>query len=148
MAFPVIPVLSGIAGLGAGAGIMGALGKGKKETEIKHAPYEYYAPTESEVYAPMYAPQVQYSPQISYAYQGGTYIIESPGATSKKEQHQQATLTPEQRGTWELPISVSQAPTHTPQYAEGADIGASLLPLAIVGVIGLVAYGIVTRKKK
>ena len=146
MAFPVIPVLSGIAGLGAGAGLMGALGGGKKE-EVKHAPFEYYAPTTSKTQQLTYAPQVQYSPQYTYAYQGGTYIIESPGATSKKEQQQKATLTPEQRGEWALPISVSQAPTHTPQYAEGADIGTSLLPLMIVGVIGLIGYGIVTRKK-
>ena len=147
MAFPVIPVLSGIAGLGAGAGLMGALGGGKKE-EVKHAPYEYYAPTTSRVYAPMYAPQVQYSPQFSYQYEGGTYIIESPGATSKKEMRLEPTSIPEQRGEWALPISVSQAPTHTPQYAEGADIGTSLLPLVIVSVIGLIGYGIVTRKKK
>ena len=148
MAFPVVPVLSGIAGLGAGAGLMGALSKGKKETVVKHAPYEYYAPTESKVYAPQYAPQVQYAPQISYQYEGGTYIIESPGATSKKEMRLEPTSIPEQRGEWALPISVSQAPTHTPQYAEGADIGTSLLPLVIVSVIGLIGYGIVPRKKK
>ncbi len=144
MAFPIIPVLSGIAGMGAGAGIMGALGGGKKEI-IEHAPYEYYAPTTSEVYAPTYAPQVQYSPQISYQYEGGTYIISSPYAVSKKEQKQAPTLTPEQRGVWEYPITVSQAPTHTPQYG---DVGASLLPIAVISVIGLIAYGLITRRKK
>jgi len=144
MAFPVVPVLSGIAGLGAGAGLMGALSGSKKE-EVKHAPFEYYAPTISKTQQLTYAPQVQYSPQISYAYQGGTYIIESPGATSKKEQHQRATVTPEQRGTWEFPVTTYQEPHHEPQYG---DIGTSLLPLAIVGVIGLIGYGIVTRKRR
>ena len=31
MAFPIVPVLSGIAGLGAGAGLMGALSGSKKK---------------------------------------------------------------------------------------------------------------------
>ncbi len=144
MVFPIIPVLSGIAGMGAGAGIMGALSGGKKEI-IKHAPYEYYAPTISKTTQRTYAPQIQYSPQISYAYQGGTYIISSPQAVSKKEQQQRATLTPEQRAIWEFPITTTQQPRHEPQYG---DIGTSLLPLVIIGVIGLVAYGLITRKKR
>ena len=77
MPFPIIPVLSGIAGMGAGAGIMGALSGGKKEI-VKHAPYEYYAPTISKTTQTTYAPQVQYSPQISYAYHCLLYTSPSP----------------------------------------------------------------------
>ncbi len=148
MAFPIIPVLSGIAGLGAGAGIMGALSGGKKEEHtITHAPYEYYAPTISETYQETYAPQIQYSPQITYAYQGGTYIIHSPEAVSKKEQQAMGISEPKQRGEWKYPITTEQEPHHEPQMGE-VDIGTSLLPIVIVAVIGLLGYGFITRKRK
>jgi len=143
MVFPIIPVLSGVAGLGAGAGIMGALGGGKKE-EIHHAPYEYYAPTTSKTEQFTYAPQVQYSPQLSYAYQGGTYIISSPSAVSKKQQEVKSQLIPEQSATWEFPISTYQQPTHSP--VQGG-VGTDLTKIAIIAVIGLVAYGFITKKK-
>jgi len=143
MAVPLIPILSGIAGLGAGAGIMGALDGGKKE-EITHAPYEYYAPTTSKTEQITYAPQVQYSPQLSYAYQGGTYIISSPSAVSKKQQEVKSQLIPEQRATWEFPISTYQEPTHSP--VQGG-VGTDLTKIAVIAVVGLVAYGFITKKK-
>ena len=143
MALPLIPILSGIAGLGAGAGIMGAFGGGKKE-EIQHAPFEYYAPTTSKTEQVTYAPQVQYSPQLSYAYQGGTYIISSPSAVSKKQQEVKSQLIPEQRATWEFPISTYQQPTHSP--VQGG-VGTDFTKIAIIAVIGLVAYGFITKKK-
>jgi len=143
MALPLIPILSGIAGLGTGVGVMGALSGGKKE-EIKHAPYEYYAPTTSKTEQITYAPQVQYSPQLSYAYQGGTYIISSPSAVSKKQQEVKSQLIPEQRATWEFPISTYQEPTHSP--VQGG-VGTDLTKIAVIGVIGLVAYGLITKKR-
>ena len=143
MALPLIPILSGIAGLGTGVGVMGALGGGKKE-EIKHAPFEYYAPTTSKTEQITYAPQVQYSPQLSYAYQGGTYIISSPSAVSKKQQEVKSQLIPEQSATWEFPISTYQQPTHSP--VQGG-VGTDLTKIAIIAVIGLVAYGFITKKK-
>jgi len=144
MAFPLIPVLVG-AGIGAGGATLGGLfGKGKKE-EIKHAPYEYYAPTVSEVYSPTYSPQIQMSPQYTYAYQGGTYIIGSPSATSKKEQEVRSELIPKQEGTWKLPISVSQEPTHSP--VQGG-VGTDLTKIAIIGAVGLIAYGVISKRRK
>jgi len=144
MAFPLIPVLVG-AGIGAGGATLGGLfGKGKKE-EIKHAPYEYYAPTTSEVYSPSYSPQVQYSPQYTYQYQGGTYIIESPGATSKKQMNLEPVLIPKQEGKWEYPISVSQQPTHTP--VQGG-VGTDFTKIAIIGAVGLIAYGLISKRRK
>jgi len=143
MAVPLIPILSGIAGLGTGASVMSALSGGKKE-EIKHAPYEYYAPTTSKTEQITYAPQVQYSPQLSYAYQGGTYIISSPSAVSKKQQEVRSELIPEQSATWEFPISTYQQPTHSP--VQGG-VGTDLTKIAIIGVIGLIAYGLITKKK-
>jgi hypothetical protein len=121
------------------------LGGGKKE-EITHAPYEYYAPTISEVYSPSYNPQIQYSPSTVQSYQGSTYIIQSPYAESKKEQIIEAESRPSQSGAWELPIAVSQEPTHV------QSTGTNLIMLAVVAVIGLVAFGAVTslggKKKK
>ncbi len=148
MAFPVIPVLSGIAGLGAGAGIMGALAKGKKEEHnVYHQPYEYYAPSPLNYEMEVFAPQIQYSPQVSYQYEGATYIIESPGAVSKKEQSLEQTSTPKQKGTWDFPVDITQEPHHEPQLGEVSS-GTSLLPVVIVAVIGLLAYGFITRKRK
>ncbi len=152
MAFPVIPVLSGIAGLGAGAGIMGALGSGKKEEHnIYHQPYEYYAPSPLEYELEVFAPQIQYSPQISYQYEGATYIINSPEATSKKEQSMKQTSTPRQKGTWEFPADITQEPHHEPQMGEvdtGTSLSSTLLPIVVIAVIGLLGYGFITRKRK
>ena len=49
---------------------------------IEADPYQYYAP------------QIQFAPQTSYAYQGATTIISSPGAVSKKEQVMEQVLKP------------------------------------------------------
>ena len=142
MVLPLIPLAVG--GLiGAGGGALGGMLGGKKQTIEKHAAYEYYAPTTSSVYSPSYAPQTQYSPVTSYAYQGATYIINSPEAISKKEQKASQESIPSQRGEWAFPIEVSQEPKHTKDISGGLN----LTHLAIIGVIGLVAYGVVSKKK-
>jgi hypothetical protein len=100
------------------------------------------------VYAPTYAPQTQYAPVTTYAYQGGTYIIESPYATSKKEQMAEAVSEPYQAGAWELPIAVSQQPSRV----ESATTGTNLTTIAIIAVIGLLGFGAIStlggKKKK
>ena len=105
--------------------------------------YEHYAPQTTTTYAPSYAPQTQFAPVTSYAYQGATYIISSPYAESKKEQKQSQKSIPSQRGEWAFPIEVSQEPKHTKDISGGLN----LTHLAIIGVIGLVAYGVVSKKK-
>jgi len=140
----VLPLIIA-AGAGIGGSVLGGLLTGKKEEVVKHAPYEYYAPTVSEVYSPTYSPQIQMSPQYTYAYQGGTYIIGSPSATSKKEQEVRSELIPKQEGTWKLPISVSQEPTHSP--VQGG-VGTDITKIAIIGAVGLIAYGLISSKRR
>lgn len=139
MVLPLIPIaIAGGASL-AGFGLGGMFGGAKKEI---HAEKEYYAPTVSKVYAPTHAPQLQFAPVTTYGYVGPTTIIESPGARVKKEQIMDVISKPEQMGTWELPISVAQEPKHTKDIA-----GTNLTHIAIIAVIGVVAYGFLKGKK-
>ena len=104
-----------------------------------------YSPTTSIIEAApyqTYAPQIQYAPMTSYAYQGASYIISSPGASVSKKQTQDLSSTPEMRGAWEVPTTVTQEPT------AGITSGTNLTLLAGIVVCGLVAYGIITKKKK
>ena len=90
---------------------------------IEADPYQYYAP------------QIQFAPQTSYAYQGATTIISSPGAVSKKEQVMEQVLKPAQKGAWEFPIDVSQEPD-----VSGAVSGTNMTHIAIIAAVGIVAY--------
>jgi hypothetical protein len=143
MVLPLIPLIAGAAIGGAGVGL-GSMFGGKKE-EIIHAPYEYYAPTTSEIFAPTYAPQTQYAPVTSYGYQGATYIISSPEAVSKKELQMEVESIPKQEAVWTFPITTTQEPSHV------VGAGTDLTKLAIIGVIGIIAYAGITsvgKKKK
>ena len=143
MVLPLLPLAVG--GLiGGGGAALGGMFSGGKKTEIeKHAMYEHYAPQTTTTYAPTYAPQTQYAPQVAYAYQGGTYIINSPQATSKKEQGQTQELIPSQTGEWVFPISTSQEASRSETETKGTDF----VKIAIIGVIGLVAYGVISKRK-
>lgn len=139
---PLLPIIAGGALLGGGAGI--GWGLGKKGGEI-HAEKEYYAPTTSIVEAAPYqtfAPQVQFAPVTSYAYQGATTIISSPGAVAKKVVTQDIVSRPEQMGTWDIPTIISQEPKHTKDIA-----GTNLTHIAIIAVVGFVAYSFLKGKK-
>lgn len=140
MVLPLIPIAIAGAGLGGGFGIGSWLSKGKKEI---HAEKEYFAPTTTEIYAPTHAPQVQFAPVTSYAYQGPIYQIESPGAKAKKEQIMDVVSKPEMRGAWDFPIGVSQEPSHVKDIA-----GTNLTHIAIIGAVALVAFAVVGGKKK
>jgi len=122
--------------LGVGAGGLGFLagslfGGGKKEQSVAQAqematiihPYGVYTPT----YAPTVSQQFDYS-----------VMIESPGGViqTKKE----ATQTP----------TFTITPTVSPQQQQEAtqQMGADwLLPLAVVGVAGVIGYALLTKKK-
>jgi len=144
MVLPLIPIaIAGAGGLG-GFGLGSLFGKGKKE-EV-HAPYEYYAPTTSVIEAEPYqhfAPQVQFAPITSYAYQGATTIISSPGAVAKKIISQEAISKPEQAGRWDFPVSVTQAPEHKP----GDVSGTNLTHIALIAVVGAAAIMFIKKKK-
>ena len=141
MVLPLIPLAMFGGGLAGGAGIGSWLGGGKKEI---HATKEYYAPTTSEVYAPTHAPQLQFAPVTSYAYQGATNIISSPGASITKKQVQDVVSRPEQKGTWEVPIGVRQDPTHAP----GAVSGVNMTHIALISAVAVVAYAVIGKGKK
>ena len=115
MVLPLIP----IAASGIAGGLLGGLlGGGKKA--------EYHA--EKEHYAPVSAPVTTTSRIFAPTYQ---YQIESPSATmvSKK------TLTAKARG--EAEVSTPRTETVT----EGMD----MTKIAIIGVVGLIVYGVVSK---
>lgn len=139
MVLPLIPIaIAGAGGLG-GFGLGSLFGGGKKEI---HATKEYYAPTISKVYAPTHAPQLQFAPVTSYAYQGATTIISSPGAVAKKVVTQDVVSKPAQKGTWELPIDISQEPKHTKDIA-----GTNLTHIALIAVVGAAVIMFIKGKK-
>jgi len=138
----VTPLIAGLIGAGFGFGAGGFIG-GKKEEHIEHAPYEYYAPVTSKTEQITYSPQIQYAPQLTYAYQGGTYIIGSPSAESKKAQEVKTESIPEQKGAWEFPITTYQEPHHEP--IQGG-VGTDITKIAIIGAVALIAYGLISKR--
>ena len=132
------PLLAGAAGKKAnisfGAGLLGG-GKyapviSTSEASIFHQPYETYAP------------QIQFAPQTSYAYQGATTIISSPEAVVKKQQTMDLISKPEQVGTWDIPTAISQAPE-----AKGAISGTNMTLIALIAVAGAAAIIFIKKKK-
>ena len=98
---------------------------------IEADPYQYYAP------------QIQFAPQTSYAYQGATTIISSPEAVVKKQQTMDLVSRPEQVGAWEFPIDVSQEPD-----VSGAVSGTNMTMIALIAVAGAAAIMLIGKKKK
>lgn len=109
-----------VAAAGVGGGILGSLIGGGKKAEY-HAPKEHYAP----IHAPVETISKVYAP--TYQYQ-----IESPEAVmvSKKD------ITAKARGEADI------TPSRIEKTAEGVD----MTTIAIIGVVGLVAYGLVSKK--
>jgi len=139
MVLPLIPIAAGVLGGAGGFGLGSILGGwGKKESVvqagatsiIEAAPYQTYAPA------------IQYAPVSTYGYQGATYIIDSPGAIAPKKQELIAKSAPEQTPLWEIPTTVQQEPT------AGITEGANLPLLIGIVVVGVVAYGFVSKGGK
>ena len=120
----------------------GILGGGGKIEKIS-MPYSTYQPTivKHEPYE-VFAPQLQFAPVSSYAYQGGEILIGSPGASVKKALTQDVVSKPSQTGTWDIPLITS------PHYEqpETRTTGLNVTHIAIIAVIG--AAGIMLIKKK
>lgn len=143
MVLPLIPIAIAGAGLGGGFGLGSWFARGKKEI---HAPQEYYAPTISVVEAApyqTYAPQLQFAPITSYAYQGATTIISSPGAVAKKIVTQDIVSKPEMKGEWDIPTIITQEPSHVKDIA-----GTNLTHIALIAVVGAAAIMLLKKKKK
>lgn len=142
MALPLIPIAVGIAGTALGGAVGSMFGGSKKEEHITttqtygqvyHSPYETFAP------------QIQYAPQTGYAYTGATYIIDSPGATSKKESLLTQESSPAQAGTWDVPQSYETSPTVAP----GAGIdNQTIMIVAALAAAAIVGYGLLSGGKK
>jgi len=139
MVAPIIPIAVGLGGAAlGGAGLMSMFSGGKKavntnsvfadtspfsvssQTYSPHAPYEQYSQA------------VQYAPVTSIQYPDYAINVQSPGATATTKKTQTVTSEPTQE------YLASQGQTQT----SGLDI----LPIAIVGALALVAYGMVTKK--
>lgn len=126
----VVGALAGLGGMAGGMGLSQVLGGTKKESAssvITHAPYETYAP------------QQTYAPQLGYTYQGSTYIINSPGAESKKQSAIDQTSIPSQTGEWDVP--------QTTGSSAGID-SSTLILLGIIGAGAIIGYGLLSGGKK
>jgi hypothetical protein len=142
MALPLLPIAVGIAGTAIGGAVGSMFGGSKKEEHITttqtygqvyHSPYETFAP------------QIQYAPQTGYAYTGPTYIIDSPGATSKKETLLTQESSPAQAGTWDVPQSYETSPTVSP--GSGID-NQTIMIVAALAAAAIVGYGLLSGGKK
>ena len=137
MVLPLLPIIAGGALLGGGAGLGWGLSKkeGSKTTT--------YAPTITEA-APYqtYAPEIQFAPVTTYAYQGATTIISSPEAQITKKQVMDVKSAPKQFGMWDIPQTISPEVT-------GAAVGAGGIstPVIAIAVVGVVAALYLTKKK-
>ena len=119
MVLPLLPII-GAAGMGVAGTLLGGIfaDKGKKEI---HATKEHYAPvtTDARAISKVFAPTYQYQ-------------IDSPKSimSSKKDIDSRARSDPDIR------------PSRTETETEGLD----MTKIAIIGVVGLVAYGLVSKK--
>lgn len=127
MVFPLIPLA--IVGGGAAAGAGYSIFKKEKapSQNVTHAPYETYAPQKTMSYAPVSS--VQYP---SYQIQ-----IDSPmaGQSMKK--------------TADIESKPHLSPSQTVAPISGAmsDSGTDLMPLVVIGVVGLIAVKYLKSRK-
>ncbi len=121
----VLPILAG-----AGAAILGGIFGSKKgdtinNANVYHSPYETYSPQYAQRYSNTYAPT--YSVQI-----------DSPNAYMSKKDVITSDASGLTSGLWKQPQEYAQKQT--------GESGVDITKIAIIGVIGLVAYGFVRSK--
>ena len=133
MPFPLIPLVAGV-----GSGILSAMffggGGTKKEMQTEATqtttttiePYAYFSPSTQSTYAPTF----QHQPVLQI---DSPYAKATPTMSSKKEieSQQQPTFTPQ----------VMALPSIAPQQSDKSS-GTDLTKIAVIGAIGLVAYGV------
>lgn len=111
-------ILAGLGGFGLGELFSGFT---KKEVStVTHAPYETYSP------------QTTFAQQYSIVYPSYQVAIESPFASQSatRQTEQQARLQP------------------TQEVTPGNVLGTDYTTIAIIGVVGLVAYGLVSKPRR
>lgn len=142
MVLPLIPIaLAGIIGAGSAGIIGGAVGGAKKEEHIVYSPTTTTQITQG---AKVYAPVQTYSPQTGYSYIGATYIIDSPGAMSKKE----AQMALDQETGVAPIIDVPTIPSQEAEGGGGLTEGTNMLWIAAIAAVGVVGYGLVSKGGK
>ena len=130
MVFPLLPIGVGLAtGLG-GFGLGSLFGKTKKEQQIAQpSNIDVYSPTEAWQYSPtqIFAPTTQYQ-------------IRSPGASQVSKKVIETVSTPSQ----------TVSPTVSPQIipTAGVETKSELLPIVLIAVAGIVAFGYMKGKQK
>lgn len=134
MVLPLLPIIAGGALLGGGAGLGWGLGKKTPTTTTTYAP----TITEAAPYQ-TYAPQVQFAPVSSYAYQGPTTIISSPEAAISKKQVMDVKSAPKQLGAWDIPTTI--APKVTGAEAGAGGISTPVIAIAAVAVVAALYLG-------
>jgi hypothetical protein len=91
-----------------------------------------------------YAPEIQFAPVTSYAYQGATTIISSPEAQIAKKQVMDVKSIPEQIGTWDIPTTV--APKVTGAAAGAGGISTPVIAIVAVAVVAVFVLPKVLKK--
>lgn len=133
MVIPLIPIITGILGSAGGFGVGQLFGSKKGAVSSTYAPVT----TTTSVYAP----SIQYAPQIGYSYIGGDIIISSPYAETKKEAVSEQVSTPTLIPSYQI------SPQVTSQPMTGTTTGTNLIYLVGIAAVALVAYGWVSKKK-
>jgi len=134
MPLPLIPIIAGLGGLSGGLGLAQLLGGGETKKEqaqnTTYHPYSHYQPSNTSIKT--YAPQIDYP-----SYQT---IIDSPFAQQSVKKSQESEIVPTLTAT---PSWTSAAPaiTDTPSAA------GEMTPLAIIAVIGVLGYAMLSKKK-
>jgi hypothetical protein len=136
----VLPLLAagaiGIAGTALGEYLAGGSKKDmitnnttRTSQDVYHAPYETYAPS------------IQYAPQSSYAYQGATYVVNSPNSSVNPKQAAALTSNPNQVPTYDIPQT--NTPTNTTSNPTGNGLqGIDFTMIAIVGAVAVIGYAL------
>jgi hypothetical protein len=127
MAIWLVPLGYAAAAIG-GAAAAYVFGGSKKDMAVseQHATKEHYAPvtTDARAISKIFAPTYQYQ-------------IESPGARMKS--------TKKLTSAAESYPDISTPRTHTAPGIETTE-GLDMTKIAIIGVVGLIAYGVVSKK--
>jgi len=134
MVLPLIPIIAGLGGLSGGLGLAQLLGGGETKKEqaqtTTYLPYSHYQPSNPTI--KVYAPQIDYP-----SYQT---ILDSPFASQsvKKSQESETSPTMEATPSWS---TAAPAITDTPSTT------GEMTPLAIIAVIGVLGYAVLSKKK-
>lgn len=126
MALPLIPLAIVGAGAAMGAGYSAFKKPGPQTSTVTHAPYETYAPQKS----------LQYSPVSSIQYPSYQIQIDSPASYQSMKKTADIDSKPVLKPTQDV------SPVGSGDMSTGLD----LVPIAIIGAVAFIGYGIIKKK--